>query len=197
MHPHSTRLWQESVPTARSVDVPGSSNEESRSRWSRRWKRKCAHFAVLMNGFMVARRTHKTINAPMTPQHSMIEITDRSFAEKVTQSKVPVLLAFCAGDCVASRRLETLLTNATCGPSSATIAKAIPTEAPGLRARFGIVSVPAVLFFNDGIVCYQFIGELFRHELDELLLRADSPALGESMTNCLAANLFVTEPTSR
>jgi thioredoxin-like negative regulator of GroEL len=38
-------------------------------------------------------------------------------------------------------------------------------------ARLGILSVPAVLLFRGGTVGYQFIGELSRHELDELLAR--------------------------
>ena len=122
---------------------------------------------------MVARHTYTTFDAPMTSQNFIIEITDRSFAEKVTQSKVPVLLAFCADDCIASQRLETLLTNAARGHHLATIAKASLTESPKLLARLGIVSVPAVLLFNDGTVSYQFMGELSQRELHELLARAD------------------------
>jgi thioredoxin 1 len=86
----------------------------------------------------------------------MIEITDHSFAERVVQSKVPVLLANAAPRC----------------GGLATIAKASPTESPGLAARFGIVSVPTILLFSGGTVCYQFVGELSRRELDELLARA-------------------------
>ena len=108
----------------------------------------------------------------MTFQHSIVEINDRSFAEKVIQSKVPVLLAFCADNCSASQRLQTLLANAARGHCFATIAKASPDESPGLAARFGVVSAPAVLLFSGGTVCYQFVGELSRRELDELLARA-------------------------
>ena len=196
MRPHSTKPWQGSVRTARSADVPGSSDAESRSRWSRGSKRNCAHFAVLMNGCMDDRRTCPTFDTPMTSKHSILEINDRSFAEKVMLSKVPVLLAFYADDCVGSQRLETLLTNAARGHHLAMIAKTSLKKSPELVSRLGIVSVPAVLLFNGGIVCYQFIGELSRRELDELLLRADSPAIGESITHCLAANSFATETSS-
>ena len=103
----------------------------------------------------------------------MIEITDHSFAERLVQSKVPVLLAFCADGCSASQRLLALLADlATRSRSFITIAKASPTESPELMARFGIVSVPAVLLFSGGTVCYQFMGELSRRELDELFARA-------------------------
>jgi thioredoxin 1 len=142
------------------------------------------------------RRTCPTFNTPMTSNHSILEINDRSFAENVILSKVPVLLAFYADDCVASQRLETLLTNAARGNHLAMIAKTSLKKSPELVSRLGIVSVPAVLLFNGGIVCYQFIGELSRRELDELLRRADSPAIGESITHCLAANSFATETSS-
>jgi rhodanese-related sulfurtransferase/thiol-disulfide isomerase/thioredoxin len=109
----------------------------------------------------------------MTYENSIIEITDHSFAERVVQSEVPVLLAFCADDCSASQKLLTLLASAAprCR-GSITIAKASPDESPGLAARFGVVSAPAVLLFSGGKVCYQFVGELSRRELDELLTRA-------------------------
>jgi thioredoxin 1 len=108
----------------------------------------------------------------MNAQNSIIEITDRSFTECVVQSQAPVLLAFCADDCAASRKLLALLANATPRCGSITIAKASPDESPGLAARFGVVSAPAVLLFSGGTVCYQFVGELSRRELDELLVRA-------------------------
>lgn len=103
----------------------------------------------------------------------MIEITDHSFAERIVQSKTPVLLVFCANGCSASQRLLTLLANAAARyVGFVTIAKASPDESPGLTARFGIVSAPAVLLFSGGTVCYEFMGELSRRELDELLARA-------------------------
>ena len=122
---------------------------------------------------MVARRTIATFETSMTSPNTILEITDRSFAETVMQSKVPVLLAFCADGCSASQRLQTLLTNATRSHSSAMIAKATPTESPEMLARFGIISLPAVLLFNGETVCYQFMGELSQRELHELLARAD------------------------
>jgi len=108
----------------------------------------------------------------MNFQHSIVEINDRSFAEKVIQSKVPVLLAFCADGCVAGQKLLALLADTAPRRGSVTLAKASPTESPELAARLGIVSVPAVLLFSGGAVCYEFMGELSRRELDELLARA-------------------------
>jgi thioredoxin 1 len=109
----------------------------------------------------------------MTFPNTIIKLTDSSFDEQVVKSKLPVLLAFCADGCSASQRLLTLLADSA--PScrgSITIAKASPDESPGLMVRFGIVSAPAVLLFSGGTVCYQFVGELSRRELDELLARA-------------------------
>jgi thioredoxin 1 len=103
----------------------------------------------------------------------MIEITDHSFTERVIRSKVPVLLAICADGCSASQKLLALLAGAVlrCDGFVA-IAKANTDESSGLVARFGVVSAPAILLFSGGTVCYQFVGELSRRELDELLARA-------------------------
>ncbi|MCU0782884.1 MAG: thioredoxin family protein [Verrucomicrobia bacterium] len=42
-----------------------------------------------------------------------------------------------------------------------------------LATRFGIVSAPAILLFSGGKVCHQFVGELSRRELDDLLAQAN------------------------
>lgn len=109
----------------------------------------------------------------MTFPNTIIKLTDRSFDEQVMKSKLPVLLAFCADGCSASQRLLILLADSAprCR-GSITIAKASPDESPELMVRFGIVSAPAVLLFSGGTVCYQFVGELSRRELDDLLTRA-------------------------
>jgi thioredoxin 1 len=118
----------------------------------------------------------------MTFPNTIIEITDHSFAERIVQSKVPVLLAFCADGCPASQRLLTLLASALprCD-GFVVIAKASPIGSPGLAARFSVVSAPGLLLLRDGEVCYQFLGELSQRDLDDLLVRAraSSPATGE------------------
>lgn len=109
----------------------------------------------------------------MTFPNTIIKLTDSSFDERVVKSKLPVLLAFCADGCAASQRLLALLADSAprCHDFT-TIAIASPDKSPGLTVRFGIVSVPAVLLFSGGMVCYQFMGELSRRELDDLLARA-------------------------
>jgi thioredoxin 1 len=109
---------------------------------------------------------------PVCPSR-VVEINDTSFAERIGHAPTPVLLAFCVADCAACHRLLTLLAAAAPrGGGRVTIAKADLDECPELAARFGIVSVPAVLLFNGGMVGYQFIGELSQRELDELVARA-------------------------
>jgi thioredoxin 1 len=108
----------------------------------------------------------------MTFPNTSIKLTDSSFDEQVVKSKLPVLLAFCADGCSASQRLLALLADSAprCHGFT-TIATASPAESPKLTVRFGIVSAPAILLFSGGMVCYQFVGELSRRELDELLAR--------------------------
>jgi len=122
----------------------------------------------------------------MTFPKTIIEIADSSFAERVVPSKMPVLLAFCADGCSASQKLLALLANAAprCG-GFVTIARANLAKSPGLAARFGVVSAPNLLLLRGETVCYQFVGELSRGELDELLTRAraDNPAIGEPINS--------------
>jgi len=122
----------------------------------------------------------------MSCTSTIIEIADRSFADRVVQSKMPVLLAFCADGCSASQKLLALLANAAprCG-GFVTIARAKLAGSSGLAARFGVVSAPSLLLLRGGTVCYQFVGELSRGELDELLTRAraDKPAIGEPINS--------------
>jgi thioredoxin 1 len=116
-----------------------------------------------------------------TGDASIIEITDGSFAECVAQSKVPVLLAFCADGCRASQGLAALLAGAAprCN-GFVTIAKASPVQCPELAARLGMVSAPSLLLLRGGMVCYEFVGEMSGRELNELLARtgAGHPAAG-------------------
>jgi thioredoxin 1 len=131
---------------------------------------------------MVARHTFTTFEASMPSSNTILEITDRSFAEKVMQSKVPVLLAFCADCCAASQKLLAMLADSAPRRGFLTIAKVSLDESPELAARFGVVSVPAVLLFSGGTVCYQFVGELSRADMDELpfqlLISSSSATLG-------------------
>jgi thioredoxin-like negative regulator of GroEL len=128
---------------------------------------------------MDARHT-SNFDALMTSPQFILEINDDSFVERVVRSKMPVLLAFCANDRADSQRLLALLSNALphcC--DFVTIAKASPDESPELAARFGVVPGPSLLLLCDGKVCYQFIGEPSRRDLDDVLARARGPATRE------------------
>jgi thioredoxin 1 len=129
----------------------------------------------------------------MTSPNNIIEFADHSFAERVVQSKLPVLLAFCADGCDTSQKLLALLANAAprC-EGFVKIAKVSLAESSGLAARFGVVSAPSLLLLRGGTVCYQFVGELSRRELDELLTgaRADNPAIGRPINNASDSTNF-------
>jgi thioredoxin-like negative regulator of GroEL len=126
-----------------------------------------------MSMVMTAASITMNTDAHIVLQNTVVEINDASFAERIGRSPTPVLLAFCVADCAVCHRLMAVLTTAAprCG-GRVTIAKADLDECPELAARFGIVSVPAVLLLKGGTVGYQFIGDLSQRELDELLARA-------------------------
>lgn len=117
--------------------------------------------------------TTMNTDAPPACPGPVVGITDASFAECIECSPTPVLLAFCVTNCSACDRLLALLESAASRTGSLMmIAKADLDESPELAARLGIVSAPAVLLLNRGTVGYQFVGDLSRQELDELLAHA-------------------------
>jgi thioredoxin-like negative regulator of GroEL len=101
---------------------------------------------------------------------SIVEITAESFGVRVLDSELPVLVAVCAEGCAASGRLLALLEQ--WAPKTAgriRVVRVRATDVPELRRHGGITSAPGLVLFNRGAVSYQFLGELSRSELDDLL----------------------------
>jgi thioredoxin 1 len=101
---------------------------------------------------------------------SIVEITAAAFGARVLNSELPVLVAVCAEGCAASGRLLALLEQ--WAPKTAgriRVVRVRATDAPELRQYGGITSAPGLVLFNRGAVSYQFLGELSRSELDDLL----------------------------
>jgi thioredoxin 1 len=120
----------------------------------------------------------------MSARCSILEASEHWFEENVLQVKRAVLAVFWQEDCAACKRLLSLLRRtAPFTPAFPTIALLNRNECSALAARLGIISVPALLFFHEGISSYQFVGEISRRELDELLARAALLAHAEAVSH--------------
>ena len=108
-----------------------------------------------------------------------IHINAADFEAAVLRSAVPVLVDFWAPWCGPCRMISPVL-DEIAGESSGRfrIAKVNVDDEPALMERFGIRSIPALLFFTGGELRHQIAGavgkKMIADKLDELAAAAPS-----------------------
>lgn len=109
----------------------------------------------------------------MTSFSSIPEVNGASFSQRVLQSELPALVVVCGKGGTASQTLLKLLERwAPQAQGRLRVFRLSADGSSGLAERFGVSSAPSLVLFSRGLVCYQFMGEVSRGELDELLARA-------------------------
>ena len=107
---------------------------------------------------------------PVTSRPVMV--TDRTFADEVIASPLPVLLdcwaAWCAPCGAMSPVLEDL---ARAYAGRLKIAKLNVDQNPMTASRYSVMSLPMLLFFRDGKVVDSAAGALPRQEIERFLYR--------------------------
>ena len=102
----------------------------------------------------------------MAASANVLNITDSNFDQEVLHSASPVVVDFWAQWCQPCKMLAPILDEVADEKGGAVkIAKVDIDAYPQLSARFGIRSIPTLLFFKNGEVREQVNGRLTKGEL--------------------------------
>lgn len=100
----------------------------------------------------------------------VLEITDANFEELVMKSDKPVLVDFWAEWCGPCRMLTPIVSEmAEEYDGKAIIGKVNVDENPGISAKFGIRSIPTVLFIKNGEIVDKSVGAVPKAQLTSKL----------------------------
>lgn len=106
----------------------------------------------------------------MADDAKYVTLTEQNFDQEVLNSTEPVLVDFWAAWCGPCRMIApTIEELAVEFDGQAKIAKLDVDAHPSLAARYGVQSIPTLLFFKDGNVVGQIVGAAAKKDLADRL----------------------------
>ncbi len=99
-------------------------------------------------------------------------VTEREWETEVLQSPVPVLVDFWAVWCAPCRLIAPIVEElATQYADKLKVLKVDVDQEQGLAIRYGIMSIPTLLLFKNGLIVDQIVGALPRGVIEERVKR--------------------------
>jgi len=99
-----------------------------------------------------------------------VHLTEQNFDEALVANQGVLMVDFWAEWCGPCRAIAPVLDELVRGSAGrVSLAKVNVDENPGLAARYGIRSIPTILFVKDGKVVDQVIGAVPRTQLQKKL----------------------------
>ena len=92
----------------------------------------------------------------------IIELTEETFDAEVLQDKKFVIVDFWASWCTPCRMLAPILEEIADEYPNIKVCKLNVDDAPNIAERYGIMSLPALLFFDSGEIINESIGLVSR-----------------------------------
>ncbi|HEY7648150.1 MAG TPA: thioredoxin [Methylomirabilota bacterium] len=103
-------------------------------------------------------------------ESTTLHLTEQNFDEALVANQVVMMVDFWAGWCGPCRAIAPVLEELVRDSGGrVTLAKVNVDENPGLAARYGIRSIPTILFVKEGKVVDQVIGAVPRAQLQKKL----------------------------
>lgn len=100
----------------------------------------------------------------------MLNITKSNFEKEVVASEIPVVLDFWATWCGPCKMLSPVLDELAAEYSDRVrFCKVNVDDEPELSARFGIASIPTLIFFENGEILKKTVGYREKDKLEEML----------------------------
>ena len=95
----------------------------------------------------------------------IIELTEETFDAEVLQDKKFVIVDFWAAWCTPCRMLAPILEEIADEYPNIKVCKLNVDDAPNIAERYGIMSLPALLFFDSGEIINESIGLVSRERV--------------------------------
>jgi thioredoxin 1 len=100
-------------------------------------------------------------------ENNIMEITEQNFESEVLKSQMPVVVDFWAQWCGPCKMLTPIIEQvASENKGVIKIGKLDIDNAPSLASKYGVSSIPTLLFVKNGVVVEQHVGMLAKKNLD-------------------------------